>query len=164
MRITNIISTAITKGRLIIKVLGLGSKDVQTVYNIAPFGVDSNPSKNYRGIWARTENAEDRILLGILFERVLSQAGELRLYAENSSGSEVFSLHLKNNGTAEIGGNVDNAVRFQKLDDGIKSMVSDLNTELGKIQSAITGLGGTYAKSDVALDISAAKINNIKTS
>lgn len=164
MRLTKIISSAIVKGRLIIKVLGFGSKDVQTVNSVQPFGIDSNPNKNYRGIWARTESAENRILLGILFERATAQPGELRLYAENDAGTEVYSIHIKKTGICEFGGNADNAVRYQKLDDGLQSAISDLNTELGKIQAAISGVGGTYAKSDVELDISEAKINNIKTS
>jgi hypothetical protein len=164
MRLTKVISTAIVKGRLIIKVLGFGSKDVQTVSSVQPFGIDSNPIDGYRGIWARTESAENRILLGILFERATAQPGELRLYAENDGGTEVYSIHIKKNGTCEIGGNADNAVRFQKLDDELQSFKSKINTELSKIQTGITGVGGTYLKTDTTIDISQAKINNIKTS
>lgn len=164
MRLTKIISSAIVKGRLIIKVLGFGSKDVQTVNSVQPFGIDSNPVTGYRGIWARTESAENRILLGILFERATAQPGELRLYAENDAGTEVYSIHIKKTGVCEIGGNTDNSVRYQKLDDGLQNAISDLNTELGKIRTAITRLGGSYTKTDVELDISEAKINNIKTS
>ncbi len=164
MRLTKVISTTITKGKLIIKVLGLGSKDVQTVYNIAPFGIDSNVNPGYRGIWAKTDNQEDRILLGILFEQAISAPGEIRLYSEDDNKNEVFSLHLKKNGTCEIGGNVDNAVRYSKLDEALQSAINDINTELDKIQTAITSLGGTYLKSDIELDISDSKINNIKTS
>lgn len=164
MRLTKIISTAIVKGSLIIKVLGFGSKDVQTVSSVQPFGIDANPNKNYRGIWARTESAENRILLGILFERATAQPGEIRFYAENDAGSEVYSIHIKKTGICEIGGNADNAVRYQKLDDGLKDVITDINTELGKIQSAISSLGGSYAMQTLLLDISNAKITNIKTS
>lgn len=164
MRITKIISTAIVKSRLIIKVLGLGSKDIQTVYNITPFGIDSNPVSGLRAIWARTESMEDRILLGVLFEHAIAATGEIRLYSTNENGTIVFSLHLKNDGTCEFGGNADNLVRYSKLNDGLQSTKTGINIELGKIQSAISSLGGLYFKSDIDININAAKINNIKTS
>jgi hypothetical protein len=164
MRITKIISTAVAKGKLIIKVLGLGANDVQTVYNVLPFGIDSNPNKNIRGIWAKTDNLEDRILLGVLFERPTANTGETRLYSENTNGVEVFSLYLKNDGIAEIGGNADNLVRYKKLDDGLQSLKTKINTELEKIRVGLTGVGGTYTKQDVSVDISEAKIDNLKSS
>lgn len=164
MRITKIISTAIIKSRLIIKVLGLGSKDIQTVYNIAPFGIDSNPVSGLRGIWAQTESYEDRILLGVLFEKAIAAVGETRVYSTDADGNVVIAMHLKSNGTVEIGGNSDNAVRYSKLNDGLQNMKSDINTELVKIQVAISGLGGSYVNTPISLNINDSKINNIKTS
>ena len=164
MRITKIISTAVTKGKLIVKILGLGSKDVQTVYNVLPFGIDSNPVPNLRALFDRTDSLEERILLGIILENAIAQSGETRIYATNSSGADVFSLYLKNTGIAEFGGNSDFAVRYGKLNDGLQSLKSDINGELDKIKTAITSLGGTYTKTNVSVDITAAKINNIKTS
>jgi hypothetical protein len=127
MRLTKVISTSIEKGKLIVKVLGLGSRDVQTVNNILPFGIDSNPNKNYRAIYSSTESLEDRILLGILFERALCAPGETRLYAENTGGEEVFSLHLKNDGTCELGGNTNYLTKYNELKTGFDQLLEDHN-------------------------------------
>lgn len=165
MRITKVISSAITKGKLIVKVLGIGSKDVQTVYNIAPFGIDSNPVAGMRAIWAKTDNLEDRILLGILFEKATAESGETIVYSTNSSGIIQGKIYLKKNGDIEINGNADNAVRYSKLDDKLQSFKTDINTELGKIATAINAIvPGSYTPALLSIDISDAKIDNIKTS
>jgi hypothetical protein len=42
-------------------------------------------------------------------------------------------------------------------------MRNDINTELSKIQAAIAGLGGAYARLTVSVDISASKVDEVKT-
>jgi hypothetical protein len=163
MTLSKIISTIVQKGMLIVKILASGSSDIKTVYNLLPFGIDSNPTKDYRAIYGNTDVKGENILFGVINKNVLTNVGEVRLHAENTSGNEVFFIHLKNDGNCEMNGNIDNFVRYQKLEDGLSNMVTNINTELLKIQTAISTLGGSYVKSDITLDISDSKIDNIKT-
>lgn len=164
MTLSKIISTLVQKGILIVKILASGSSDIKTVYNLLPFGIDSNPTKGYRAIYSRTDVKGENVLIGIINNKVLTDIGEVRFHSENSDGDEVFFVHIKNDGNCEFNGNIDNFVRYQKLEDGLSTMVSDINAELTKIQTAIVALGGSYVKSDISLNISDAKIDNIKTS
>ncbi|MDD5013672.1 MAG: hypothetical protein PHW73_01040 [Atribacterota bacterium] len=176
MIIIKIISTAIEKGKLIVKVLGLGSKDIKSIYNILPFGIDSNPSKDYRAIYADTGVNGEKILLGIIYTKVIAEVGEMRLYSEDNNGDEVFSLHLKKDGTCEIGGNADNAVRYTKLKKGFDKLLEDHNKLLDAFNQHMHPTAGTGAPSPPTAvpdlipaivsqaDISESKIDNIKTS
>lgn len=127
MKISKIISSAIVKGKLIIKILGSGKSDIQTVFNILPFGVDSNPNKKIRAIYSGTESLEDRILLGIIFERPDTNPGETRIYAEDSDGNEVIAFYFKNDGSVEMGGNINFLTKFNELKIGFDKLVSDHN-------------------------------------
>lgn len=164
MILSKIISSTITKGRLLVKVLGLGSSDIKTVYQLLPFGIDSRPVKNYRAVYSDTGIKGEKILIGVINNNVLTGIGEIRIHSEDSSGNEVLYVHLKSDGNCEINGNNDNLVRYLKLDEGLSNMAGDINTELGKIQTAIIALGGTYAKSDIDVDISDSKIDELLTS
>jgi hypothetical protein len=176
MIISKVISTTIEKGKLIVKVLGLGSKDVKSIYNALPFGIDSNPSKDYRAIYADTGVNGEKTLIGIIYTKAVAAVGEMRLYSEDSDSNEVFSLHLKNNGTCEIGGNNDNAVRYAKLKKGFDQLLEDHNKLADafnqhmhataapgapSIPTPVTNLIPAVASE---ADITESKINNIKTS
>lgn len=164
MILGKIISTAIEKGMLIVKILGFGGKDIKTVYNLLPFGIDCNIPKGYRGVYADTGIDGEKVLIGIINNNVAANPGEIRIFATNNSGVEQIAVYLRNDGTCEIGGNADNLVRYAKLNTAMQSQTTLLNTELGKIQTAIQALGGTYAKQNVILNISEAKITNLKSS
>jgi hypothetical protein len=172
MRLTKIISTAKQTGYLIIKVLGLGTKDVQTVYNIQPFGIDSNPNKNIRGIWAKTDNLEERILIGILFNRPVSSPGELRLYSEDSNGSEKIAIYLKNDGSIELGGGTNYLTKynelklaFDKLKDDVNSHIQNYNAHVhpGVLSGGASTLVTTTLSSQTTADMTGSKSNILKT-
>jgi hypothetical protein len=146
-----------------IKVLRFGKKDVQTCEPILPAGIDSKPLNEDLAVHGETQDRSDPICLGYVWKSSKTNPGEIRIFARGTDGSEKLYLYIKNDGTAEFGGNVDRLVRYQKLDDGLQALKTKINVELGKIQAAITGLGGAYAKVDVSVDISASKINEIKT-
>jgi hypothetical protein len=176
MIITKIISTAIDKGKLIIKVLGLGSKDIKSVYNILPFGIDSNPLKDYRAVYADTGTNGEKVLLGIVYTKVIAQVGELRLYSEDSNGNEVFSIHLKNNGTCELGGDSDNLTNYSKLKEGFDLFLEDHNKLVNAFNQHVhptaapgspsppTAIPDIIPAVESEADISEAKNNNLKTS
>jgi hypothetical protein len=141
-----------------IKVLRFGKSDVQTSKQFLPFGVDSKPIKESLAAQAVTSNSAETIVLGYKIESETTKEGEFRIFATDSEGAEVFSVHFKNDGTCEFGGNVDNFVRFLKLDQALQTFITDLNT---KLVGAFGGVGGSWP--GTSLNISAAKIEEVKT-
>lgn len=156
-------SAVITAGYRVVKILGLGNTAL-TADECAPFGIDSSPVQNMLAVYAETEEAGDQVLIGYLNKDVLAAPGETRLFSlDPSNGSLSFYAWLKNDGTMELGGNADNLVRYTALNDGLADQKNKLNTELTKIQAAITALGGAYVKEDITVDITGSKIDEIKT-
>lgn len=153
-------SSFIEKGKRVLKVFEFGAK---TAVEIAPFGDDSNPIANMTAIYADTGEAGDKIILGYINQSQLAEVGEKRIYSTDSNGAIKFFIWLKNDGTCQIGGTDDNMVRYEKLDDALQAQKTDINVELAKIQSGIIAAGGSYAKLDISINTSAAKINEIKT-
>ncbi len=146
-----------------IKVLRFGKLDVQTSEAVLPYGIDSKPVKEVQAVHSTTNNIEQTIILGYIKSSDLTEEGETRIYSTDSEGVEAFYLHLKKNGDVEFGGDSDNFVRYAKLNSGLQDLKTKINTELTKIQAAISSLGGAYAKVNVSVDISESKIEKIKT-
>jgi len=175
VRITKVISTLIEKSILIVKVLRLGNADVQTGYNIQPFGIDSNIPAGYKAIFAETGNRGEKIILGIINTKALAQPGELRLHSEKADGTESFPIYLKNNGTCEIGGNTDFMVRFSKLEEGFNTLKTDHNNLVSAFNAHMhataavgspsppTAIPSSIPAQASTASIAAAKINEIKT-
>lgn len=164
MNLTKVLSTDFNglKQR-IIKILRLGNTDVQTAKEASSYGVDSNPIAEMRAIYARTSDNSETFIIGYINKNQLAAVGEMRLYSTDANGALKFYTWLKNDGTYEMGGNADNAVRYAKLNTALEEEVNKINTELGKIATAIAAVGGTYTVAPVSVDISAAKIDEIKT-
>ena len=78
-------------------------------------------------------------------------------------GSLSIDIFLKTDGSLEIGGNVDNMIRYGPLNTALQSHNAAINMELGKIAAAISTLGGTYLPDTISTDISASKIDQVKT-
>lgn len=154
-------SAIIEGGRRILKVREYGAK---TAVEVAPFGDDSNPIKEMTAIYAQTQENGDRIIIGYINEQQLAAVGEKRLYSIKADGSIGSFVWLKNDGTLELSGSADNAVRYQALDNALQNMVTKINAENLKIQAAITALGGTYVQLPVDVITTPARINEVKTS
>lgn len=175
MTLSKIISTTIEKGRLIVKILGLGNDDIKTVFNVTPFGIDSRVFKNYRGIYSDTGVKGEKVLLGIIYDNTLTEDGEMRLYSVNAAGDEVFSLHLKNTGNLELGGDADNLVRYSVLKaqfDELNNKFNDLVTAFNQHMHATAGTGAPSIPTPIpdiipalesTADITNSKINNLLT-
>lgn len=153
-------SSLIKAGLRILKVQQYGAKTVQEV---SSFGDDGSPVDNMTAIYADTAENGEPVIIGYINENQLAAKGEKRLYSLDSNNAISFYIWLKNNGTFEIGGTADNAVRYQKLDDSLQSQKTAINAELVKIQTAITGLGGVYVHVPITINTSSAKINEVKT-
>lgn len=157
--IVKVDSTSIEDGFRSAKVEQYGMKTADLVQ---PFGEDSNPIKNMVAIFEETDTDGNPIIIGYLSPNALAAVGERRMYSVDGSGSEKAFIWLKNDGNIELNGSGDNVVRFTPLERGLMQMVQKFNLELTKIQTAISGVGGAYAKVDVDVDVSGAKVDNVK--
>lgn len=164
MQLVKIDSSTINslKQRLV-KVLRLGKSDVQTPREVAPFGVDAPAPKGWVGLFAETGIKGKPVLIGYINTNQQANPGEVRLYSVDSNGDEKTYFYLKSNGTIEVAGNADNLVRYAPLNQAISNFETFLQTELGKIQTGIATAGGSYTPGTVSIDISDAKINELKT-
>lgn len=153
-------SYVIEQTKRILKVQEYGAKTAKVSAN---YGDDSQPLKGMTAIYAHTAVNSEPVIIGYINTQQIAKEGEKRIFSQSSNGSIAFAIYLKNDGTCELGGSVDNAVRFKPLDSGITAKDSLVNIELGKIATAITSLGGVYTPSNVLTDISGAKIEEVKT-
>lgn len=147
----------------ILKVLRMGKNDVQTSFEAAPYGVDSNPIKDMEAIYGKTTKAGKTVILGYINKNQLAAVGENRIYSTDSNGNLKFYVWLKNDGTCELGGDADNGVRYSPLNSELTAFKNALQAELTLIQAGIASAGGSYSPSTLSLDISQAKIDEIKT-
>jgi len=151
----------INKGRRLLKVSQFGAKTADVV---SDFGDDSAPLKDMIAVYSNTSEVGDNIIIGYLNKNQIANAGEKRIFSLKEDGSLSIAIHLRNNGTAEIGGNVDNAVRYAKLDLALQNEVTLINAELTKIAAAINAIvPGSYIPTPITLNILAAKIEELKT-
>ena len=150
----------IENGKRILKVQEYGVKTAKVASN---YGDDSQPLKNMTAIYSPTAVNSEPVIIGYINTNQVAQEGEKRIFSQSLDGSLSFAIHLKTDGSCEIGGNVDNAVRFNALQSSLASSDTLLNAKLAKIATAIGSLGGVYTVATVATDISSSKINEIKT-
>ena len=150
----------IENGKRILKVQEYGAKTAKVAAN---YGDDSQPLKNMTAIYSPTAVNSEPVIIGYINTNQVAKEGEKRIFSQSLDGSLSFAIHLKTDGSCEIGGNVDNAVRFSALQSSLASSDTLLNAELAKIATAIGSLGGVYTVATVATDISSSKINEIKT-
>lgn len=154
--ITNSIvdSTMTEDGMRMIKVDQFGAKEP---YECSPYGFDSNPIKDMTAIYADTSENGEPIIIGYVNENQLAEVGELRLY--NSGQGYIW---IKNDDSIELNGNARTIIAFQDLKSELENTITKLNAELTKIQTSITGLGGTYPKVDVSIDIDSSEVKDVK--
>lgn len=165
LNITKVISTSFDDlQRRIIKVLRKGKSDVQTPMEAVPFGIDSNPIKDMIAVYGQTEEKGKTVIIGYIDKNKLAASGETRLYSTDNNGSLKTYVWLKNDGTMEIGGNTKHMVRYEELNTALQNFKTLMQTELGKIQTGIIAGGGSYTPGSLTIDVSPAKIDNIKTS
>lgn len=151
-------------GKRLLKVIQYGTKTADVA---AAFGDDSAPLKDMIAIYANTSENGDNIIIGYLNKNQISAAGEKRIFSLKSDGSLSFAIHLKNDGTCEIGSDTDNAVRFSKLEEGFNKLRDDfnsfVNTSYNVHSHANSGAAppSSLGTSSTA-NITAAKIDEIK--
>jgi len=152
-------SVAIEQGQRILKVLQYGPK---TANECGPFGLDSSPLENYTAIYAETANAGESLIIGYIQKNQIVQQGEARLFSLDSNGLLKAEIFCKSDGTIILNGGVNSSIRYEPLNTELQKLKNDINTELLKVQTAITTLGGTYANAPLNLDLTSAKSDTIK--
>lgn len=113
--------------RRLIQVLGMGKSDVQTPFEAMPAGDDSPPIKGLAALHVKTGMNGETAIVGYINLEQLAEPGEKRLYSTDSQGNEKAKIWFRTNGNLELNGNVDNAVRFSKLDLGFNTLKNELN-------------------------------------
>lgn len=174
-KIVKVISSIITEGRIKVKFLGSGKKDIQEKDQVSPFGIDSSPIKDMIAVYSVTSEIGNEVIVGYIQKNQISDIGETRLFSTNSEGTEQISLHLKNDGTAEFGGDSDFMVRFSVLQSEYNELRDSHNSLVNKWNAfalayvpgspSTIGLPPTASTASTSSgDISGAKIEEIKTS
>lgn len=164
MNLVKVISASLdVLNRRIVKILRFGLSDVQTTYEAMPFGLDSCALKDMVAVYSETGEKGKTVIIGYLNKNQIATKGEFRTYSLKSDGSVSFYIHQKDDETCEIGGNADNLVRYSPLNTEMLGLASSINAELVKIAAGLSGVGGVYTPLTISIDVSAAKIDEIKT-
>jgi len=175
-KIVKIISSKIDdQKRRLVKSLGWGNDDVQETQVATAFGDDSHPVEKLVAIYAPTSDIGNPVIIGYINKNQIAEVGEKRIFSTDADGNAVFAIHLKNDGTAEIGGNTRTMVRYQELEIAFNQLKSDFNAHVSAYNSHIhpyiglvVGVPGATtptpsASSPSSADISGAEITEIKT-
>lgn len=160
MNLVKVISTNTNdlKQRLI-KVLRMGRSDVQTPIQATPYGFDSNPIKDMVAVYSKTETDGSTVIIGYLNKNSIAGIGEVRLFSTDENGVEKFYTWLKNDGTIEIGGNQNFAVKFNELKTEFNKLKRSHNDFLTEYK-AHTHAGVTSGGSSTAVPVSTQSPNN----
>lgn len=160
--ISEIKAAALKSGMRTLQIVGFG-KLPYFGQEYGPYGFDSCAVPGINVLYTETGNSNTQAVNGYANVHQQAVAGESSMYATDSTGTEQVRIWCRTDGTIEIGGNAHHMTQYEALNSGLQAEVTKINAELTKIAAAISSLGGTYAKVDVDVDISAAELNNIKT-
>lgn len=173
MNFVKVISTEIDSlKRRVIKVLRFGKSDVQTAIECSPYGVDSNPIKDMVAVYGETTEKGKVNIIGYINKNQKAGVGELRLFSTDSDGVEKFYTWLKSDGTIEIGGNSNFAVKYNELETEFNKLKTNFNNHLTEynththagVTSGGSSTGITTPSSSInTSDITQAKNDKIKT-
>lgn len=165
MYLVKTVSNAVQNSVRRIKVLLFGGADVRTAQQVTPFGIDSAPVKDMIAVYSDTSITGEQVIVGYLNKSLLAQTGELRLYSTDSSNAVQFYAWFKADGTLELNGTADNAVRYAALNTGLQQYNNDVLTKLNMLAAAINAIvpGSVTVPITITLDVSGSKIDEIKT-
>lgn len=139
------------------------------------YGTDAQPIEDCIAIYAQTGVKGKTVIIGYINKNAVAGVGEHRLFSTDADGVVKFYIHLKNDGTCEIGGNADNMVRYSKLEEAFNQLKSDHDALVTAFNAHMHPTAGTGAPSPPTpipnsipatpstADISDAKIEEIKT-
>lgn len=157
--------------RRVIKITRLGKDDVQTPIEIGPFGLDSNPIKDFIAAYTETKEKGKNVILGYYVKNKKAEVGEYRFFCTDDTGVEKFYVWLKKTGIIEIGGDTNYAVKYNELKQELDKFKEDYNNFLTEYKthihptnfSVITTTPTTSTQMPNQSDFSKAKNDKIKT-
>ena len=159
------ISTFVTNAVRQVKIYALG-RSVRTPYQVAAYGIDSNPIENMQAIFAPTSNSNTPgVIIGYINTGALAAIGEARMFSTDNNGNFKANIWCRNDGTILLGAdNVpadynDFLVKFNELQTSILNLQTALNSH-----THATGAGESAPPTiPFTIDISSAKAVNLKT-
>lgn len=160
INVTKVISNSIKSATRFVKFLRMGKSDVQECRQVAPYGDDSSPIKGMAAIYAKTGEVGKPVIIGYVNKNQIADVGEKRIFSTDADGNVQMFLHLKNDGTAEFGGDADFMVRYNELKIGFDQLQKEFNAHT---HTGNSGSPTTAPLVPSTADISAAKITEIKT-
>jgi len=163
-KIAEVVSTRTDDDKRLVKIIVMGKDDVQEIYQVTPFGIDSNPVKGSKALHVETLQMDGSVIAGTINEATNLAPGEIRISSTNSDGVEQTHITLRSNGIIEIGGTDHNMVRYTPLNAGIQQFKTDVQAQLTLIAAVLNGLvPGSYTPPVLSVDISGSKIDEVKT-
>lgn len=175
INLVRIINTSVDNlGRRVAKFFRLG-KIVETATQAAPYGVDAQPIEDCIAVYAQSGIKGKTVIIGYINKNAIADVGEHRIFSTDADGAVQFYIHLKNDGTCDIGGDADNMVRFSELETAFNQLKDDHDTLVTAFNAHMHPTAATGAPSPPTpvpnqipavpstADISGAKIDEIKT-
>ena len=162
IRIAKSNTSIIEQGRRILKSFVRSKRDVQTSFFAASWGDDSCPVDNSDVLHSAT-GGDDTVIIGVINQNQKTNPGEKRIFATDANGAVVVDIYLRNDGSIEVAGTGDNLVKYIPLNAGLQTFITNLNAELAIISAAVATKGVVYTPTVQSIDISGAKIDNLKT-
>jgi hypothetical protein len=132
--------------QLVVKMIG--AKATYTAEQYAPHGVDSRPPNGMTAIYMKTTADGDECVIGYLTRDGLAAVGENRLFSTDENGALKSWCWLKNDGTIELNGNENFAVKFNELKAEFNKLKASYNNLVSIFNSHVhpgvtTGGGST---------------------
>jgi len=135
---------------------------IKTTESVMPFGDDSSIPEGYTAIYLDTENVGDKVIIGCINKNQIAKSGEKRIFSIKPDKSLSIDIYLRDDGKAQIGGNVDNLVRYSSLNTALQQEKNLINIELNKIAVAMNAIvPGSYSPGLITLDILQSKIEEL---
>lgn len=164
--LVKVISTEIDNlKRRVVKILRFGKSDVQTCIEANAYGIDSNPIKDMVAIYAETGEKGKVAIIGYLNKNQKALVGEIRLFSTDDKGTEKFYTWLKNDGTYEIGGDTNYAVKFNELKNEFNKLKDNYNNFLLAYNTHVhTGgtISGSTGTTTPSTETNTSNIDNAK--
>jgi len=131
-------------------------------------GDDSPPLPEDRVLIIKIDGSGKYAIAGTLVLSQGAEPGERKLYSRDNEGNLKSLIYLKNDGTMELNGNTDFAVRFTILESGFNQLKDDFNATLLHVHPVTTAPGSTGPPTPLitpsTANIAGAKIEEIKVS
>lgn len=162
-----VISTEIdTIKRRVVKILRFGKSDVQTALECGSYGIDSNPIKDMVAVYGETTEKGKVTIIGYINKNQKAGVGEFRTYATDANGAEKFYTWMKSDGTMEIGGDSNFAVKFNELKTEFNALKTDYNNHINEYNLhthlGVTVGSGATGTTTPSTNINTSNIDNAK--